>query len=73
MATQRVIALVLIVAGTLALAYGGFSYTKESHKAEIGPVNLTVAETERVNIPVWLGAGSVLLGAVLLVWSNRQS
>lgn len=72
MATQKWIALILIMGGALALAYGGFSYTKQSHKAELGPVNLTVDETERVNIPAWLGGGAILLGGLLLVLPRRS-
>lgn len=62
----KIVAIVLIVAGGLALAYGGFSYTKETHKAEIGPLHLTVQEKEQVNIPVWAGLGAIVAGVVLL-------
>lgn len=63
----RVVALVLIVAGVLGLAYGGFSYTRESHRARLGPIEFTVQDKERVNIPIWLGAGSLIAGVLLLV------
>src|SRR3981189_625151 len=49
----RIAAMVLIVAGVLALAYGGFSFTKETHKAEIRPLKLSVQEKEQVNVPQW--------------------
>jgi hypothetical protein len=62
----KIVAIVLIVAGGLALAYGGFSYTKETHKAEIGPLKLTVQEKEQVNVPVWAGIGAIVAGVVLL-------
>ena len=60
-------ALVLIVAGILGLVYGGFSYNKETQGAKIGPIELTVTEKQTVNIPVWAGAGSIVLGAAMLV------
>ena len=63
----KVVAIVLIVAGGLALAFGGFSYTKETHKAEIGPLKLSVKETQDVNIPLWAGLAAVIAGVVLLV------
>jgi multidrug transporter EmrE-like cation transporter len=63
----KVVAVVLIVAGAAALAFGGFSYTKETHKAEIGPLKLSVQEKENVNIPVWAGIGAIVAGVVLLV------
>jgi uncharacterized membrane protein len=69
----RLIGIVLIVAGALGLAYGGFSYTKESTAAKIGPLELTVKENKSVNVPVWVGAGAIALGAVLLVLGGRRS
>jgi len=69
----RTLGLVLIVAGALALLYGGFSYTKQTHEANIGPLKLQVVEQERVNIPLWLGLGIAVAGAVLLVAGSRKS
>ena len=62
----KLIAVALIVAGILGLAYGGFSYTKETHSAEIGPLNLEVREKEHVNIPLWAGIAAIVGGALLL-------
>jgi TRAP-type C4-dicarboxylate transport system permease small subunit len=67
MNTIRIAALALIVAGVLALAYGGFSYTKQTHQAKLGPLELSVKETETVNIPLWVGLGAIVIGGVLLV------
>ena len=63
----KIVAIVLIVAGAAALAFGGFSFTKETHKAEIGPIHLSVQEKENVNIPLWVGIGAIVAGVVLLV------
>ena len=68
----KIVAIVLIIAGALGLAYGGFSFTKETHKAEIGPLKLSVKEKENVNVPQWLGVGSILLGVVLLVVGRKK-
>ena len=62
----KMLAIVLIVAGALGLAYGGFTYTKDTHKAKIGPIELSVNETETVNIPIWLGVASMVVGGILL-------
>jgi len=66
------IAAVLILCGILGLAYGGFSYTKESEHADIGSLHLAVDERQRVNIPVWASIGALLAGAALIVSSRRQ-
>lgn len=62
----RILALALIIGGALALAYGGFTYTKENHQAKIGPVEVNVKEKQTVNIPVWAGLAAVVVGGVLL-------
>lgn len=67
MAPLRMVAILMIVAGVLALAYGGFTYTEETHKADIGPIELSVKDKERVNIPMWAGVAAVGAGALLLV------
>jgi hypothetical protein len=72
MSALRVLAVVLIVVGILGLAYGSFSYTKESHDAKLGPLELSLKEKETVNVPVWVGVAAIVAGAVLLVAPLRR-
>jgi TRAP-type C4-dicarboxylate transport system permease small subunit len=72
MPAQKIIAIALLVAGTLGLAYGGFSYTKETHTADLGPLHISVAEKERVNVPLWAGIGAIVIGGLLLVVSGKR-
>jgi hypothetical protein len=72
MNSLKVIALVLIVAGTLGLAYGGFTYTKETHQAKIGPIEMSVNEKQTINVPVWAGIGAIVLGGGLLLVGGRK-
>jgi hypothetical protein len=72
MTSIRLTAIALIVLGALGLAYGGFTYTKDSETAKIGPLELTVKEEQTVNIPIWLGAGALALGGLLLVYGLRR-
>ena len=67
MTAVKIVGVVLIIAGVLALVYGGFSFTKETHQAKLGPLELQVKEKETVNIPVWAGVGAIAIGAVLLL------
>ena len=62
----KMLAIVLIVAGGLGLAYGGFTYTKETHQAKLGPIELSVKDTQTVNVPIWAGVGAMVAGMVLL-------
>lgn len=68
---QRIAAIVLIVAGTLGLAYGGFSFTRDTHDMEIGALQISVDEKEYVNVPMWAGIGAIALGGGLLVWRKK--
>jgi TRAP-type C4-dicarboxylate transport system permease small subunit len=66
MDTSKLAGIVLLVVGCLGLAYGGFNYTKDTHRADIGSLHLAVNETQHVNVPVWAGVGAILLGGLLL-------
>jgi hypothetical protein len=59
--------IVLIVAGALGLAYGGFTYTRSSHETQMGPFSMTVKDRQTVTIPIWAGLGAVLVGGALLL------
>lgn len=62
----KMLAIALIVAGSLGLVYGGFTYTKDTHETKVGPIALSIKDTETVNIPVWAGVGALVAGVVLL-------
>ena len=68
----KMAAIALIVAGALGLAYGSFSFTKETHEAKVGPISLSVKEKQTVNIPVWAGIGAIVAGGVLLLLGGTK-
>ena len=68
----RILALILLVGGALGLIYGGFSYTKDTTAVKLGPLELSVKEQKRVNVPLWAGIAAMVAGGVLLVVSNKQ-
>lgn len=72
MNAARLLGVILIVAGTLGLVYGSFSYTKETHEAKLGPIQLSLKEKETVQVPVWAGAGGIAVGVLLLVFGGRK-
>ena len=69
----KIMASVLIVAGIVALLYGKFSYTKETHDIKLGPIEMAVAEKQTVNVPVWAGVGAIVGGGALLLYASRKS
>jgi hypothetical protein len=72
MNAARLLGVVLVIAGVLGLAYGGFTYTKDTHTTTIGPVELSVKDKETVNVPVWAGVGGVVVGAALLLLGGKR-
>jgi drug/metabolite transporter (DMT)-like permease len=68
----RILAIILIVAGLLGVLYGEFSYTKETHNAKLGSLELSVEEKETVNIPAWAGVAAIVAGAALLLVRTKS-
>ncbi len=68
----KIIGIILIVAGGLGLAYGGFSYTKQTTGVKLGPIELKVQERETISVPLIISAGAIALGVFLLVSVGRK-
>lgn len=67
----RIVAVALIIAGSLGLAYGSFSYTQETHDVKLGPLEFAVKEKKTVNVPIWAGVAAIVAGGLLLVMKQR--
>jgi uncharacterized membrane protein len=67
----KMVGIALIAAGVLALVYGGFSYTKETHDTKVGPVELSWKDKGNVNIPVWAGVAAIVAGAVVVLMPRK--
>jgi hypothetical protein len=72
MSLVRIVAILLIIAGTLGLVYGGFKYSGKGHSATLGPIGVTVREREHLTVPVWASAGAIAAGALLLLARRRS-
>lgn len=68
----KLAAIALVIAGVLGLAYGGFSYTKDTTVVKLGPLEISAKEQQRVNIPLWAGIGAIVAGGLLLVLSSKK-
>jgi TRAP-type C4-dicarboxylate transport system permease small subunit len=69
----KVVAIVLIAAGILALVYGGFTYTQATHQASLGPINISVQDNRTVDVPVWAGVAAIVIGGGLLLAAARKT
>ncbi len=68
----KIVAIALIIAGVLGLAYGGFSFTKDTTVVKVGPIELTAKEKQTVNVPLWAGVGAIVIGGVLLAVGGKK-
>ncbi len=68
----KLAALALVIAGILGLAYGGFSYTKDTTVVKLGPIEISAKEKKTVNVPIWAGIGAIVVGGLLLVLGSKK-
>ena len=68
----KIAAIALIVAGVLGVMYGKFSYTKETHNAKLGSLEMSFKEKETVNVPAWAGVAAIAAGAALLLVRTKN-
>ena len=68
----KLVAIALIVVGVLGLAYGGFSYTKDTTVFKLGPIEISAKEKQTVNVPMWAGIGAIVVGGLLLVLGGKK-
>lgn len=72
MKVTQILALVLVALGILALIYGGFSYTSETHETTLGAFSLSMEEREYISVPVWAGAAAIVVGVVWFLAMLRR-
>ena len=68
----KIIGILLIVGGVLGLVLGGFSFTKATHTANLGPISMSVEEKQTVNIPLWASIAAIVAGAAVLVVGGKK-
>jgi len=73
MNVRKLLGIVLLAAGTLALIYRGFTYTSEKHTAHLGSLDFSVNEKKRLELPIWAGVVAIVAGAALLVVPGKRS
>jgi len=68
----KLVGIALLIAGTLGLAYGSFSYTKDTTAVKLGPLEVSVKEKETINVPIWAGVAAIAVGGLLLVFGGKR-
>ena len=68
----KIVGILLVIAGILGLAYGSFSYSRNTTVAKLGPIEINAQETHTVNVPMWAGIGGIVVGGLLLAFCGRK-
>ena len=69
---MKIVGLVLIVIGVVALAVGGISYTKKEKVVDIGPIEATAETRETIPLPPLLGGLALVGGVALMIAGSRK-
>lgn len=72
MSALKIVAILLIAAGMLGLVYGGITYTKTTHDAKVGPIELSIKDKKTVHVPVWAGVAAIAAGSALLLARKKE-
>ena len=68
---MKILAIVLIVVGLVALAYEGITYTTREKVLEVGPIKATKETTKTIPLSPVLGGVALVCGVVLLIAAAR--
>ena len=72
MKSKSIFALVLIVIGVIALAYGGISWTTREKAVDLGPIQVTAEKSHSIPLSPIIGGAALIAGIILFV-SGRKS
>lgn len=68
-----ILGIILIVAGVLALAYQGITYTSRKKVVDIGPIQATAKTNKTIPIPPIVGGFALIGGVALLVVGGKNT
>jgi hypothetical protein len=68
-----IVGIILIAIGIIALAYGGFSYTKREKVIDAGPLQVSADREKTIPLPPILGGLCLVGGVVLVLAGNKKA
>jgi hypothetical protein len=69
---MKIVGIVLIVIGLIALAYGGITYTTREKVLDVGPIEATAERQKTIPLPPLLGGLALAGGVALLIAASRR-
>jgi hypothetical protein len=73
MTTSKIMALILIAVGIIALAYQGISYQSRDRVVDLGPLHVTAERTHTLPLPPIAGGVALLGGIALLIFERKKT
>ena len=72
MNTLKIVGIILIVLGVVALIFQGITYTTQKNVINLGPIHATAEEKKTIPLPPVLGGIALVGGIVLLVTAGKK-
>ncbi len=69
---MKIVGIILVVLGVLALAYQGIRYTTREKLIDIGPLKVTATEKKTIPLPPIVGGGAIVAGIVLILVDRKK-
>ena len=73
MTTSKIMALILIAVGIIALVYQGISYQSQDRVVDLGPLHVTAERTHTLPLPPIAGGMALLGGIALLIFDRKKT
>ena len=69
---MKIVGIILIVLGVLALAYQGIRYTAQEKLVDIGSLKITTTEKRTIPLPPIAGGIAIFAGVALILAERRK-
>jgi len=69
---MKLLGIILVILGVLALAYQGIRYTTREKLIDIGPLKVTATEKKTIPLPPIVGGVAIVAGIVLILADRKK-
>ena len=70
---MKLVGIILIILGVLALAYQGIRYTTHEKLIDIGPLKVSASEKKTIPLPPIVGGLAVVAGIALILVERKKA
>ena len=70
---MKLLGIILIILGVLALAYQGIRYTTQEKLIDIGSLHVTTTEKKTIPLPPIVGGVAIIAGIALILAERKKN